>query len=620
MSNRLVSPVLKPNSQFYWFRLVVPERYRQAVGKREIWKSLETSDLGEARRKCAARQQEWLDRFKRIEEEIAGRAAVDAVLVVDSYLDAEACRVGSLDRVVSHELKNLALAESSAFFDDDLLSDGDFVRDVVADGAPAYSGLDGFVVELRRDTLRNCPDGAILTGVEAAHRIEAAGLWEMTEGYLVEAFEHAGVRLPTDTETVAVAARHFLRRLLDHRQPALDAYRSAFPGLTAPDARPFAPAAEAEAPIAPAPVPIGIDAELREAIFGEAVNARTITEVFQAWADTRPREQAKLVDEWRKAISRFVALWGDAEVAAITYDMVEGFRNALQHLPARAPKKMASLPILEQVRLARENNLPCLSGPTVAKSVSGIRVILEYARDKLKLIKVNPAKLVSVENAKSEINARVAFDENELVTIFASPMMIDPAKRSDDEFWCTLLAPLSGLRSEEMATVRPANVKRERGIWYISVELDTRRVRKNKTAAGETNKTGKTRNAFRDVPLHWLLLEAGFLEFVDRQRERCCEWLFDNLEADRYGKRSNFMSRRLNRYIRGLGITEEEKVFYSFRHSMKRACRNSKMKEEISDLLAGHAPLSVSRKYGAGARAAGRVGSLHECGRFRAGA
>lgn len=34
---------------------------------------------------------------------------------------------------------------------------------------------------------------------------------------------------------------------------------------------------------------------------------------------------------------------------------------------------------------------------------------------------------------------------------------------------------------------------------------------------------------------------------------------------------------------------------------MKRACRQSDMKEEIADLLAGHAPASVGRKYGAGA-------------------
>lgn len=89
--------------------------------------------------------------------------------------------------------------------------------------------------------------------------------------------------------------------------------------------------------------------------------------------------------------------------------------------------------------------------------------------------------------------------------------------------------------------------------------------------------------------------------FVEHQRARGCEWLFDDLEADQYGNRSKAVSRRLIRRIRKLGVDDEEKVFHSFRHAMKRACRQTPMKEEIADLLAGHAPASVGRKYGAGA-------------------
>ena len=260
----------------------------------------------------------------------------------------------------------------------------------------------------------------------------------------------------------------------------------------------------------------GIDADLRAAIYGESTKARTISEVFEAWADTRPLEQAKLVDEWRKAVSRFVALWGDVEVAAITDEMVEGYRDALQALPSRARKDIAALPILDQIRIAREERLACLSGPTVAKSVSGLRVVLKFAKEKLKMIRTNPATLVPVANSKSKTNARLPFNEAELATIFSSPMMTDPNERSNDEFWCTFLAPLTGLRPEEMATCRPRNVKCGRGIAYISVELDPKDVRDEITARGEANKTGKTESSFRDVPIHWLLIEAGFLDFVER--------------------------------------------------------------------------------------------------------
>lgn len=63
MSTRLVSPWKRPNSSLYRYRMVVPPRYRRAVGKGEIKQSLNTADLGEARRLCAIRQGEWLERF-----------------------------------------------------------------------------------------------------------------------------------------------------------------------------------------------------------------------------------------------------------------------------------------------------------------------------------------------------------------------------------------------------------------------------------------------------------------------------------------------------------------------------------------------------------------------------
>lgn len=105
--------------------------------------------------------------------------------------------------------------------------------------------------------------------------------------------------------------------------------------------------------------------------------------------------------------------------------------------------------------------------------------------------------------------------------------------------------------------------------------------------------------AYRDIPVHWILIEAGFLDFVEKQRAVGAQWLFDDLTSNKHGDRTKAASQRIIRRLRALGILEEEKVFHSFRHDMKRAARG--MKEEIADLIAGHAPESVGRQYGAGA-------------------
>jgi len=412
------------------------------------------------------------------------------------------------------------------------------------------------------------------------------------------------------------AADHFLFRLLSHKLPQLHVSAAAHP--TPPQLRPCDPASpvaeavQSAASVFPAkaqsflPVAdvadVADDTNLRDRVLGEHAKARSLQQVFAAWMASRPPEDAKLADEWRTSIGRFIEFHGNVDVALITRDMVIVFREALKSLPTRPKAEVRSLPLLSQIEVARRDNLPTLSGPTVAKHLSGLRVVLDYAIAPLGLLGVNVAKEVKVVGAKSDVDARLAHTPEEMRTIFASRMLTDPndSLRMSD-FWLLMLAPLMGIRIEEGGKLRPHNVKVDRGIYYISIERDRRKQRRENNAKGKGAKRSKTRAAYRDIPVHWILIEAGFLDFVERQRAAGHEWLFPELSANKYGDRTKAASQRIIRRLRALGIKDEEKVFHSFRHGMKRAARGTPMKEEIADLLAGHAPDSVGRKYGAGA-------------------
>lgn len=607
MSPRLVSPWKRPNSSFYWFRIVVPARYRRVVGKGEIKQSLNTTDLREARRLCAIRQREWLKRFEAIEAELVADAGRLGIQAVDRHFEAESQRYGGRDRVVAHELECAAEAESAmlpTFSPDELGLEPGTCHPLLEASYPDYiEDAQRKAILLRRSVLQQ--QAAILPGAEAVDRALAVQAWEVASHFLHEAFRAAGLDPSENDRLIAVAAEHYLRRLAGHPLPAVKELRAVFPlpqSIGPKQSAEAVPTSGSElmamSPAESGPAPLS----LREQILGESAKARTVAQVFEAWAAAQPRESHKLCDEWRVAIRRFVELFGDLDVADITSDTVLDFREAMRGLPSRSKRAIAALPLLKQIEVARRDGLKCLSGPTVGKLVSGLRVTLAYACDPLRLIKVNPAAGVSVADATSDPDARLPFEPQELSTIFSSQLMLDPrSKLSATEFWMIVLAPLTGLRIEEMAKFRPENVKCENGIWYFRVERDSRLKRRKQAAAGEASKRSKTSAAHRGVPIHWILLEAGFVEWVDLQRVRNCKWLFDDLSADKYGSRSKYASRRIIRAIRKLGITDEEKVFYSFRHAMKRACRETSMKEEIADLLAGHAPASVGRKYGAGA-------------------
>jgi hypothetical protein len=87
-------------------------------------------------------------------------------------------------------------------------------------------------------------------------------------------------------------------------------------------------------------------------------------------------------------------------------------------------------------------------------------------------------------------------------------------------------------------------------------------------------------------------------------QERGADWLFDDLiEYEKYDQRGKYISRKVMRFLRRIGITDRENVYHSFRHSLKRELRDDEQtKEEISDLLTGHSfSESVGRKYARGA-------------------
>jgi integrase len=113
----------------------------------------------------------------------------------------------------------------------------------------------------------------------------------------------------------------------------------------------------------------------------------------------------------------------------------------------------------------------------------------------------------------------------------------------------------------------------------------------------------KTASAKRDIPLHSVLLDAGFLDMVDARRAEGTEWLFPELKTNEYGSRTQRLSRVLNDFLDAIGLSDPELVFYSFRHTGKRAVRG-KVGKEIIDLLFGHADGSVSTLYGRGAEMA----------------
>ena len=56
----------------------------------------------------------------------------------------------------------------------------------------------------------------------------------------------------------------------------------------------------------------------------------------------------------------------------------------------------------------------------------------------------------------------------------------------------------------------------------------------------------------------------------------------------------------IRNWMTKIGMDDPSITFHSFRHTWKRRARASDVKEEIHDVLSGHASTTISRKYGEG--------------------
>ncbi|MBP0482093.1 site-specific integrase [Sagittula salina] len=90
------------------------------------------------------------------------------------------------------------------------------------------------------------------------------------------------------------------------------------------------------------------------------------------------------------------------------------------------------------------------------------------------------------------------------------------AGEADPLFWMPLIGLLMGTRMEEAAQAGPGDVQSDEGIAYLIV----------RQALGDSV---KSENATRKIPLHPVLIELGFLEFVKRAKKRGDRRLFPSL-------------------------------------------------------------------------------------------
>jgi len=299
---------------------------------------------------------------------------------------------------------------------------------------------------------------------------------------------------------------------------------------------------------------------------------------------------------------------GDLPADKIKRKHVRAFRDLLAKFPRAQPDELDGKTPKEIAAWAEARpDLPRLTPMTVnAKGLGAISTLIDLAIAEYDL-DGNPCTMLQLPIRPGDQIKRLPFDLVELKRLFLeSPIYRNPPKVSAAgcgaaAFWIPLIGLLEGARLEEAGQLLVEDVKIEDGIpyFYITVIDDddesggTASSRKQaKRRAVSAEKSLKPLASKRRVPIHRVLIEAGFLEFVARRRAAGDKRLFPELRSYR-GRWTKNWSRWWGRYQDKYVSRAREKCFHSFRHTFIDAMRLGAIPVEYQVALVGHAAIAA---------------------------
>jgi len=344
----------------------------------------------------------------------------------------------------------------------------------------------------------------------------------------------------------------------------------------------------------PAPVPVAPRCTLQA-----NPNGLDLLTMFDKWLAER-NPVRKTVLDFGTAIRRFAELHDNPAVYDITKAQVRAYKEALQKLPTSRCGEMQRMTLPELLEYVERHPVegPRLSAGSVNKAITALQTVFQWAEDQGYLEDhpnwSNPAARMKMRDPAKDDDNRLPYGIDELKMIFGSAVYRAEerprAGGGEAAKWLPLIALFAGARLEEIGQALTSDVKHEEGIDYLDINILDR-------GAG---KRVKNRSSRRKLPLHPELVRCGLLDYVADRRRAGDERLFPGLRPSNTGQMTGNWSKWWARYTDELGITDPRKVFHSFRHAFKDACRAARIEEELHDALTGHTSASVGRKYGNG--------------------
>jgi len=226
-----------------------------------------------------------------------------------------------------------------------------------------------------------------------------------------------------------------------------------------------------------------------------------------------------------------------------------------------------------------------LAPKTISSHVKNVVAFSYWASSNHDGIKSLTAKGVAPKRRTRQHEERQSFSQDNLALLFGECF----DSLNIEQQWLMRLGALTGARIEEICQLSlPSDVRvTDSGTHYLSINEE------------DENKTTKSANAIREVPIHPRLLGLGVLEFFASQKAAGHQRPFVSHWIAWRGKWSKYPGKWFSTYKSKVLGDQSKLTFHSFRHTAADQFKKASIDEQRAAYIIGHSTGGITyNRYG----------------------
>lgn len=272
-------------------------------------------------------------------------------------------------------------------------------------------------------------------------------------------------------------------------------------------------------------------------------------------------------------------LGGNIVVDDISYDHLQSFLMLLKRLPPnfRKLKYRYSMTLDEIANDAEKIGEVLYSVGSINKHMARIKALMKWGNAVGYVAKdYSASKTLSVKPNKNQNakDGRLPFSIKELNQLFIQKEFTNPTFEKRSFYWLPLIALFHGLRMEEILQLKFEDIKKEENIHFFDIHDD-----------GDNSL--KNANAKRSVPVHNYMWELGFNSLLLQAQKTESGRLFSDVNMGKRDRYSAVFTQRFSRYLEKIDIKKAKLSFHSFRHNFRDAAKNCNIGHDRTDEIGG---------------------------------